>query len=546
MITKKKSEEESQKDLKLNFNSKRRLSRTKSIHHLEPSGFSLGDNGEIGDSRVASQQRTPMELAASGKRSNSLNAMDAVDYFSHRKIAIRSTSFREKSNGVKETLETKQITRNVSSRSFKEDLDIQEIYKANRKLFAELLHGVDANQSLQIPKNPKSSASLAKSRSFPAPGLARKGYRKLSSLEHKQNESFPKGKKYVAGPQPSKLVESESPTNFHNSAGTSSHNVRQQTSSSYLGLGRGLKHGGWNQLVIKRFNFIKHKIKHPFKERKKVNNQKTVKLIPTGHELPPAREESQDSLGITTREDSTGIRGYGETNSYENDNTGGGVQAKMRIASLNASLERYSQLANSGFNRNTEAKCHNSESSRLTSEDKIPNREKSKKSFGRNLSMPDIDLFCTLFTDPPHGVSRTEKPKAGLVHSNMENIRTNPNPANLLVNADRSEALDSDSQSMVQRSDDIDNMPADQTGCLNVVHNNEVTAWDELEEKIPHLDILDSKHHQILGSESRFDDVSELSDVSQLLEIETCFQDDDFLKLSDLEGKYQKLSSSKF
>ncbi|XP_022986777.1 uncharacterized protein LOC111484426 isoform X2 [Cucurbita maxima] len=519
VISKEISEEESQKYWKLNSNSKRSLSRTQSIHHLESSSY-------------YSRHISPMELGAPGIKSNSLNAMDSENYFTQRKIDTQLTSFTEKSNGVRKTLESKQ------SHSFKEDVHIQEIFKANRKLFAELLQGAQSKKTLQTPQNKKSSASLAKSRSFPAPGLARKGYKKLSSLQHKQNESFPKVRK-SGSPQPSKLAESESPKNFHedvmpcDSDSTSSSNMTPQTSSSSLGPNRGIRHGGWNQLVVKRFNFIKQKIRHSFKERKKGNNQKTSKGTPTqtvdpsGHELPLRREEAQESLGTATSDDGLGIRGYSETGNSENDNLSDGVQTKTGTASLKAPLERYSQQPE------REAKCFHSQSLRLIREETIPNIEKRRKSYGRNLSLPDIDLFCTLFTDPSPAVSRTEKPKRGVVHSSTDNnMRIDENPAHLL-NEVISEPLDSDSQSVVEKSDD--NMPVDYSCCLNEVKNDEGAAWaDRLEEKIPHLDFSDGEHHQVLGSECVIEDVDVSETVDQVGE--TCFRDDETSKLSDSEG----------
>ena len=540
MISKEISEEESQKYWKLNSNSKRSLSRTQSIHHLESSSYYC-------------RHISPMELGAPGIKSNSLNAMDSENYFTRRKIDTQLTSFTEKSNGVRKTLESKQIDRNISSHSFKEDVHIQEIFKANRKLFAELLQGAQSKKTLQTPQNKKSSASLAKSRSFPAPGLARKGYKKLSSLQHKLNESFPKVRKSGSS-QPSKLVESESPKNFHedvmpcDSDSTSSSNITPQTSSSSFGPNRGLRHGGWNQLVVKRFNFIKQKIRHSFKERKKGNNQKTSKGTPTqtvnpsGHELPLSREEAQESLGTATSNDGLGIRGYSETGNSENDNLSDGVQTKTGTASLKAPLERYSQQPE------REAKCFDSQSLRLIREETIPNIEKRRKSYGRNLSLPDIDLFCTLFTDPSPAVSRTEKPKRGVVHSSTDNnMRIDENPAHLL-NEVISEPLDSDSQSVVEKSDD--NMPVDYSGSLNEVKNDEGAAWaDKLEEKIPHLDFSDGEHHQVLGSECVIEDVDVSDTVDQVGELsptvdqvsETCFRDDETSKLSDSEGKYRKL-----
>ncbi|XP_022943805.1 uncharacterized protein LOC111448443 isoform X2 [Cucurbita moschata] len=574
VISKEISEEESQNYWKINSNSKRSLSRTQSIHHLESSSY-------------YSRHISPMELGAPGIKSNSLNAMDSENYFTRRKIDTQLTSFTEQSNGVRKTLESKQIDRNILSHSFKEDVHIQEIFKANRKLFAELLQGAQSKKTLQTPQNKKSSASLAKSRSFPAPGLARKGYKKLSSLQHKQNESFPKVRKSDS-PQPSKLVESESPKNFHedvmpcDSDSTSSSNITSQTSSSSFGPNRGLRHGGWNQLVVKRFNFIKQKIRHSFKERKKGNNQKTSKGTPTqtvdpsGHELPLSREEAQESLGTATSNDGLGIRGYSETGNSENDNLSDGVQTKTGTASL----ERYSKLSDGSSVRGysvayssenvylsigvqtktgtaslkaplerysqqpeREAKCFHSQSLRLIREETIPNIEKRRKSYGRNLSLPDIDLFCTLFTDPSPAVSRTEKPKRGVVHSSTDNnMRIDENPAHLL-NEVISEPLDSDSQSVVEKSDD--NMPVDYSGSLNEVKNDEGAAWaDKLEEKIPHLDFSDGEHHQVLGSECVIEDVDVSETVDQVGALsptvdqvsETCLRDDETSKLSDSEG----------
>ncbi|XP_031743531.1 uncharacterized protein LOC105435809 isoform X1 [Cucumis sativus] len=576
------SEEESQKFWKLS-SSKRRLSRTQSIHHLEPSHYSPGYNGEKGDG-----QKT-----TSGIRSNSLDAVDSQDYLNQRKTAVRFTSLAEKSSGVKKTLETNEINRNISNRSFKEDSHIQEIFKANRKLFAELLQGAHNKNTQQTSQNKKSSASLAKSRSFPAPGLARKGYKKLSSLQHKQIEAFPKVQKSVSL-QPSKLVGSASPKNFHedmmpcDSVSTTNHNIKHQATSS-LGSNRGQRHGGWNQLVVKRFNFIRQKIRHSFKERKKGNNQKTSKGIsardPSGHELSLYGEEAHESLGTATSEDGSGIRGYSgtsnSTNDYlsdegqtktgihslsasreiypqlsvgsgsigcsvadisENENVNSRVQTETGTASLSASLEKYSQLSVYSFDKNREAKGYHSKSLRLISEEKIPNLEMPQKRFGRNLSSPDIDLFCTLFTDLPHAVSRTEKPKRGLTHSSTDNnIQIDENPTHLL-NAHISEPLDSDSQCMIERGDD--NMHVDYSGSLNEITIDEGTAWaDMLEEKIPHLDISDGKHHQVLGNELIVKDVSdtvnqgsELSLAMQVLKLEACFQDDETSKLSDSEG----------
>ncbi|XP_008442053.2 uncharacterized protein LOC103486033 [Cucumis melo] len=592
VIAQEMSEEESQKFWKLNSSSKRRLIRTQSIHHIESSYYSPGYSDENGDNRITSRQKTPVKLAASGMRSISLSAMDNEDYIIQRKFDIRLPSFTKKSNGVKKNLEANKIKRNVSCRSFKADAHIQEIFKANRKLFAELLQGARSKNTLQTSQNKKSSASLAKSGFFPAPGSAQKGYKKLSSLLHKQSESYPKQKSN--SPHPSELVESESPKNFHedmspHDSDSTSHNIKQQTTPSSSGLNRGLRRGGWNQLVVKRFNFIKQKIRCSLKERKRGNHQKTSKGIPTvhssGHELPLHGEEARESIGTPTSENVSGTRGYSETG--ENDNLSNGVQTKTAIASPNASLERYSQrsdgsgiiggysetdnsgndnlsnnvqiktgtaslsasleiyskLSEDGFNKNRDAKCYHSQSFRLISGEKIPNIEGPKKNFGRNLSFSGIDLFCTLFTDPPHAVSRTKKPKRGLEHSSTyNNIQTDENPAHLLT-AHVSKPLDSDSSIIIEEGDD--NVPVDYSSSLNEVINDEGTAWVyEHEQKIAHPDISNGKHDQVSGSECIVEDVreivdhvSDLSHINQVLELETFFQDDETSYLSDSVGE---------
>ncbi|XP_011653965.2 uncharacterized protein LOC105435275 [Cucumis sativus] len=581
------SEEESQKFWKFNSSSKRRLIRTQSIHHIESSYYSPGYSDENGDNGITSRQKSPVKLAASGMRSVSLSAMDNEDYFIQRKIDIQLPSLTKKSNGVKKNLEANKINRNVSCRSFKTDAHIQEIFKANRKLFAELLQGAHSKNTLQTSQNKKSSASLAKSGSFPAPSSAQKGYRKLSSLRHKQSESYPKQKSN--SPHPSKLVESKSPENFHEDmtpcdSDSTSHNIKHQTTPSSSGLNHGLRHGGWNQLVVKRFNFIKQKIRGSLKERKRGNHQKTSKGIPTvhspGHELPFHEEEAQESKGTATRghsetgnsendnlsngvqtktaiaspnaslerysqfADGSGIvGGYSETDNSGNDNLNNNVQTKTGTASLSASLERYSKLSEDGFDKNRDAKCNHSQSFRLISGEKIPNIEGPKKNFGRHLSFSGIDLFCALFTDPPHAVSRTKKPKRGLAHSSTyNNIRKDENPGHLLT-AHVSTPLDSDSSSIIEEGDD--NVPVDYSSSLNEVINDEGAAWVyEHKQKIAHPDISNGKHDQVSGSECIVEDVrevvdhvSDLSHINQVLELQTCFQDDETSDLSDSVGE---------
>ncbi|XP_023518466.1 uncharacterized protein LOC111781954 isoform X1 [Cucurbita pepo subsp. pepo] len=484
VMTKETSEEESIEDWKLSSNSQRRLSRTHSIHHFESSCCS--PEGSTGSSRVSPQPKSGMKLVANGLKSNSLNAMD-IDYFVQRKIDMKLTSCTEKCN--------------EEVKKSKEDDDGEEVFKENRIIFAELLQGSFDSHTPRTPKNMKSSASLAKSRSFPAPGLARKGFKKLSSLQHKLTESFPKGKR--SAPQPSKMVESDSSMNEDvtpcDSNSSSSH--RQQPSSFSLGSNRGLKYVGWNQLVIKRFNFIRKKIRHSIKDRKKGNNQKPGKRTPTTdrsrHELHD-RNEARERSEMTASEDGLGFRGYSEAASSESDNLDKEVQTKTGTASL----ERCSQLSDYGFNRNREEKFN-----------KIPIRETPVKSFGRNLSMPDINLFYTLFTEPPHGVSRPGKPKRGVVHFS-NNVRRDENPAHRL-NVEISQPLPGAS-SVLEQGDD--NIAVDHLGSVNEVENDETA---ELRKQMPCLDVSDSKCHLL-----EIQDVDEAADEQEqeqeLFDLEGC------------------------
>ncbi|XAR58993.1 hypothetical protein NMG60_11014601 [Bertholletia excelsa] len=173
------------------YPAKRRLHRTHSIHHLEPS-----DLGPHGKSTILSHPviflRGKKPIASKGKYNKENKRLADEHTYCHKKFQ-----------------EEKETSGN------KEHLDVLELLKVNKDSFLELLQNEDeeiANcfRSLQ---DSNMGARLTKSSSFPLADSSRCRSFRPSKLKNKQYEvwSFPKGEKLYSGTQTPKLVNSKFP-----------------------------------------------------------------------------------------------------------------------------------------------------------------------------------------------------------------------------------------------------------------------------------------------------------------------------------------------
>ncbi|CAB4312887.1 unnamed protein product [Prunus armeniaca] len=441
---KEKPREESTKSWILSFHVQSWLWRTSEVHDVQPSENCLDKTGKRGSTSPSKKQALSTE---------------------------ESEKVMELAPNQKPT-KTNQAHKDISSDQFNDHADILEIFKANKEFFLKFLQDPDVNTN-QFPglQNSKNKVRLTKSRSFPvADSSQARNIRPKSTLKHKQNEvwSFPKGEILLSGTQTPKLVTSESQEDYSMKSmpyvagdiSVGSSVMKQETSFSSPGLPEGFSHRGWNQLVINRFKDITQKLMHAIQEGKKENADPSIKALfrkdPSGCD----EKELSETPDIAMGQQRNKVDGF-------DDNLGKPrIRRVRRTSSLDESLNRYTQLFESSYSSD-QSKWDRSRSLKLKSEEKVPSTGNAQKFTRRNLSLPDLDYFCSTLNRAPKDAFRLGMPVKNAVDHNTNKEsdgHVDPKSVSFPVDtADKSEQLDAITETefqnnMVERSESSGNI----------------------------------------------------------------------------------------
>lgn len=326
------------------------LTRTDSIHHLEPS-----DSNPL--SEVTSNDDDPRIILQENEENPSASSSLGPPQSKASEEPVTGNTECEfcELNKTRQDLLLAQAMGNaeeeecVSLIESKQFLDVLEVFNMNKELFMKVL---------QEPNPPldhyyygrrafNSKMGFTKSMSFPFAKEQKNRqvgilFQKSAELEFSECTSELKGK--------------GSPTALN----------RQE-----------------NKAGIKGFKSLKQRIKRAMRESRKERHRTTMDAVL--HKIPYGRKFSKD-------EDISGLSSKSSRqNSGETDEKVG-LRRMRRISSFNEPMDRYRRLFESTFN--TEAKQHISERIKLRTEETTSPSNTGKNPLGRILSMPDIRSNC--------------------------------------------------------------------------------------------------------------------------------------------------------
>ena len=428
--------EEHRRSRILSFQLNSWLHRTNPVHHLEPS--------ENCCNHIDTNAKIPVIV------SQKSSAINATNNSKHGQNAV---------------------SKDGSDQQLSECVDILEIFKVNKEFFLKILQDPEACRShFHGLKNSNIKVRLAKSRSFPVASSSQARYVRPSTLKHKQNEVwfFLDGKKSVPRTRARKLEESDMESMR---ADDGRKVMRKQTSVSSPSSSKGLNSQGWNQIVISRFRYIRHKIKQALKESKKEKNgQRTVEEVSQrdtygGGDLTDGTEISE-RLEITIDQESNEIDGL------DDDLRKQRLQRVRRTSSLSQSLDRYTQLFENTLGRDTRKYSHSRSVRLLTSEEKLPSH--ARKSYRRNLSLPDLDYLSSfLNVAASQDALRLGMPFKILADHSTTKNRDNQNNESESFRL----SIDTDNSELLERSDRCADITY--SADLSVAENEKGMTWTD-------------------------------------------------------------------
>lgn len=336
--------------------------------------------------------------------SGTANGVDILgnDHIARKKVHYPENCDMVESSVRQNLMKANQLNTDISNQQLNDCVDILEIFKVNKEFFLKILQDPDVckNQFHGL-KNSNIKVRLTKSRSFPLANSSQARNIRPSTLKHKQNEVwfFLNGEKSVASTQAQKLEDFQK-DHYTNSISTDSDRTNSINSH------------GWNQLVINRFRDIKQKIKQALKESKRENGHTPVEADNQSDLF--AGRNSTDGTEMSERLEITiGQDGY-KIDWSNDDLRKRRIQRVRRTSSLNESLDRYTQLFENAFGKET--KFSHSRSLRLKTEEKVPSN--TRKSCRRNLSLPDLDSLSSFL---PVNTYHSQ-PLAAVVESELQRI----------------------------------------------------------------------------------------------------------------------------
>ncbi|KAK3001962.1 hypothetical protein RJ639_020921 [Escallonia herrerae] len=413
------------------------LTRTTSIHHLEPSDLDTPD--ELG--LHAKSPRAHEESSTKNRKCVLCATMLAVSYLTQgnvdeqgEKLANNHTSFQDNVERTQQKLTCAEETiRDTSVLESEQFLDALDIFNMRKDLFMKILLDPSSPlaQNLLNHRAQNSKIGLTKSVSFPMAGSAGK-----RTVMPRTFKSKPGGECYAAKEEQLQVgnracipPESE----FTQTAGHSlpliagcneEGNIKQilprpaSPENPYRGSPGGLKNRRDNKRVIKRFKNLRQKIKDAIRESRKERHRIVMDAV--FDKIPYGRRSFKDvEEDIVSKK-----RGkYSPGSSFGSDQFSaigkGGRPCIRRTSSFNESLDTYNRLYESSFNR--DAKYHIFQRLKLRSEE-TPSPVETPMSIGRIRSLPDLRSYFLLQSEDSPGSSGT--PSRIMVGGNVRRGRS--------------------------------------------------------------------------------------------------------------------------
>ncbi|KAL2332131.1 hypothetical protein Fmac_019712 [Flemingia macrophylla] len=297
-------------------------------------------------------------------------------------------------------VETNKHNKDISNK-FEKHADVFELLKVEKDLLLKFLRDIHFGGK----KLHDNKARLTKSGSFPLASTSQMKDISSRSLKHKQNEiwAFPKGEKMAAGTQASNVLVSnfvknisyEKPVPLVSDLGVASGMKPKPIISSRSS--QGSNHKGWNQLVLHQFKVIKQKIKLALVEFRKSGYQTSAEAIHLRaayeHSIIKNEEEISQTIEDGMVQERKMNKSSNETKASHHDSNTHDARRIRRTSSLNESLDRYTELFEKSFSRDTKWQSSKSKSLKLTNEDKIHKSGNVPKFSRSNLSMPSLETL---------------------------------------------------------------------------------------------------------------------------------------------------------
>ncbi|KAL5742757.1 hypothetical protein ACOSP7_029489 [Xanthoceras sorbifolium] len=492
------------------------LTRTDSIHHLEPSDEDLlteiilgdgnptivTDNNENADasSSVDTVPKHFQENITSEEICEDCQAMLPCNNLDHNKVE-NETKLIENLMLLQENLEDKEqalleqkltSTEEVTPESdaslyqSKEFLEALDLINTNREFFLKFLQ--DPSVVAQHLHNQQVKTGFAKSETFPLLGSSRRRDPETNKLKNKQD---------VIGSHEQEEGELQNGDQTQNSMGACKQSLpstiqeckadgiqkpnqamTEITDSSSSSSARHPKDHVRNEAVIKRFKDLKQKIKHAFKESK--NEKHRITMDAVLHKIPRQQGFSKDlKKKILDQLKDPYIKRDGEKipgSSYENDHAALIGKARLnrltRETSLSDSLDRYRQLYESSCSG--EAKQHTSERLKLKREDAALPSRTTPKTLARIFSSPELKSYCyqseDLYGFPPGIAVRIPVEKTVIASGSNEQGRDVPVASD--YSSRQETPVESHQEKLVEVSE-TESVSGDLVGSTSVVSSSE-------------------------------------------------------------------------
>ncbi|XP_058209079.1 uncharacterized protein LOC131322012 isoform X2 [Rhododendron vialii] len=327
------------------------LTRTDSIHHLEPSDYNPLTEVALNDDsqRLVIHQENEEKPSASSSldRLQSKGCEEPVT--SNTKCEFCELNITREDLLLAQTLGNAKEDEGVSLHESKQFLDVLDAFNMNKELFMKVL---------QEPNRPLDHYYYSR-RAF----NSKMGFTKSISFPFAKEEENTQ-----VGIQFRKSAE------FH-----FSEFISELKGNSSMGSPTATENQPENKGGIKGFKNLKQRIKRAMRESRKEGHRITMDAVL--HKIPYGRKFSKD----------VGTADLGSKSSHQIGEKVGSRQMK-RLSSFDESMDRYRRLYESSFN--TQAKQHISERLKLTAEETPSPRNICPKPLGRILSMPDIRSNC--------------------------------------------------------------------------------------------------------------------------------------------------------
>ncbi|XWS59811.1 hypothetical protein CRYUN_Cryun08bG0153900 [Craigia yunnanensis] len=414
------------------------LTQTCSIHHAEAHIYDLpeialidecprvaDENNEISSDSSSEDQILPKdseEPITSDENDEECGIMLSGNDSSHNQVEsekqlIESAIFSQEDLNEKrqaflkqKSITSKELTKDASAYEPKYLMDALNIINTNKGFLLTILQDPDSPLAHHFHKQLAISAKMGitKSQTFPSPGSSsRRGSGPRRQKQKQDRTGFnAKGKESNVCFHGQMSPDHESTEDIcrkpmqlkaadHRADGI--HKLNQAKAEmadiSSSGSFHHLKQSSGNQVAKKRLLHLRQNIKHAIKESKKVRHR--IAMDAVLHKIPHKKGFSKDLAKdiVDHFKDPSRIRDFFASSSSSKRR----MQHHRRTSSFNESMDRYTELYESGFNK---AKEHISKRIQERREEgMVLPRRSAQKSLGRILSTPELYSYFYLNED---------------------------------------------------------------------------------------------------------------------------------------------------